>query len=164
MGEKYVVRLGQDVYQVEIGEAGGGIFRVFIEGKEHTVRMEQVSAPSLFLLEVDSRPLEAFVEGRAGGYEITIGFHRYALLVRDVARGRPPPLVEREDWQQVGEGEWLVVSPMSGVVVEIRAGKGQVIQQGDVLMVIESMKMNNELRAKFGGAVREVYVEVGQRV
>lgn len=53
---------------------------------------------------------------------------------------------------------------MTGVVVEVYAKAGDAVAEGDVLMLIEAMKMNNELRAQREGTVREVHVQVGQRV
>jgi biotin carboxyl carrier protein len=53
---------------------------------------------------------------------------------------------------------------MTGVVVDVYAKAGDKVVEGDVLMVIEAMKMNNELRAQRAGTVREVYVKEGQRV
>ncbi len=166
MAEKYLVRLGRDLRQVEVHEGPDGL-RVALNGRWHRVRLEQVGQGPvpLYLLEVDGRPFEAFAEPRAGGYEVTIGFRRYAVHVQHARTGRPPaPVMEAEGWQPAAGGGWLVVSPMSGVVQEVQVEPGQRVRQGDVLMVIESMKMNNELRAQHGGTVREVYVAPGQRV
>jgi biotin carboxyl carrier protein len=53
---------------------------------------------------------------------------------------------------------------MTGSIVEVRCTPGLAVQQGDVLLVIESMKMNNELRSPAAGVVEQVPVEPGQRV
>lgn len=166
MAEKYLVRLGRDLYQVEVEEGPQGL-RAALDGRWHRLRLEQVGVgePPLYLLEVDGRPYEAFAEPRAGGYEVTIGFRRYAVHVQPAWAGRPPlPVPEAEGWQPAAGGGWLVVSPMSGVVQEVQVAPGQQVREGQVLLVIESMKMNNELRAQHGGSVREVYVAPGQRV
>ncbi|HXG42163.1 MAG TPA: biotin/lipoyl-containing protein [Dehalococcoidia bacterium] len=166
MAEKYLVRLGRDIYEVEVEEGPEGL-RAALDGRWQTVRLEQVGVGSqpLYLLEVDGHPYEAYAEPRAGGYEVTIGFRRYAVHVQTARSGRPPlPQVEVEGWQPAADGGWMVVSPMSGVVQEVQVVPGQTVHEGDVLLVIESMKMNNELRAQHGGTVREVYVEPGRRV
>jgi biotin carboxyl carrier protein len=166
VAERYLVRLGSDLHEVEVEEGPGGL-RVVLDGRSHRVRLEQVGhgGVPLYLLEVDGHPFEAFAEPRAGGYEITIGFRRYAVHVQSGRAGRAPaPVVEAAGWQPAAGGGWLVVSPMSGVVQEVQVAPGQTVGEGDVLLVIESMKMNNELRAQHGGTVREVYVAPGQRV
>jgi acetyl-CoA/propionyl-CoA carboxylase biotin carboxyl carrier protein len=61
-------------------------------------------------------------------------------------------------------GGWVVLSPMTGVVTEVYAAAGDEVAEGDILMVLEAMKMNNELRAQKAGTVRELYVQAGQRV
>ncbi|MDT7943007.1 MAG: biotin/lipoyl-containing protein [Dehalococcoidia bacterium] len=163
MGEKFLVYLGDDVQEVEVTRSER-LWQVTLGGRCHNVRVEQVGPPSLYLMEVDGRPIEAFVEERAGGFEITIGFHRYAISVRPARGFRPPAPRTAGAWQGAEADQWLVLSPIGGIVVEIKVDKGSVVHEGDVLLVIESMKMNNELRAKRGGMVQEIYVREGQRV
>lgn len=54
-----------------------------------------------------------------------------------------------------------VVAPMPGVVIEVNVEKGQRVTAGDTLILIESMKLQCELRAKSNGVVRRVAVGVG---
>src|SRR3972149_1318087 len=65
-------------------------------------------------------------------------------------------------WGPAGGGPGL--APMAGGGVEVYATAGDAVAEGDVLMLIEAMKMNNELRAQREGTVREGHVQVGQRV
>jgi biotin carboxyl carrier protein len=55
-------------------------------------------------------------------------------------------------------------APMPGMVVSIPVSEGQLIQKGDVLVVLESMKMQNELRSPRNGKVVRVRVKSGDRV
>ena len=55
-------------------------------------------------------------------------------------------------------------SPVSGIVVRLIAQSGQHLQVGDPLMVLEAMKMKNELKAPKDGVVAEIYVAAGQQV
>lgn len=57
-----------------------------------------------------------------------------------------------------------VVAPMPGKVVEIRVSEGQKIEKSDVLLVLEAMKMQNEITAPQSGVVREIRVEKGANV
>jgi biotin carboxyl carrier protein len=53
---------------------------------------------------------------------------------------------------------------MMGIVREIYVSAGDNVKAGDILLVIEAMKMNNDLKARRIGRVRRVYVSQGQRV
>jgi biotin carboxyl carrier protein len=53
---------------------------------------------------------------------------------------------------------------MTGSIVEVRCVPGDAVEPGDVLLVIESMKMNNELRSPAAGTVETVSITAGQRV
>jgi pyruvate carboxylase subunit B len=53
---------------------------------------------------------------------------------------------------------------MAGVVREIRVAADDEVEEGQVLAVVEAMKMQNELHARRAGQVKAVYVTVGQRV
>ncbi len=53
---------------------------------------------------------------------------------------------------------------MTGSIVEVRVAAGQVVAQGEVVLIIESMKMNNELRSPAAGPVEAIPVTAGTRV
>ncbi|MBU7007609.1 biotin/lipoyl-containing protein [Phosphitispora fastidiosa] len=57
-----------------------------------------------------------------------------------------------------------VVSPMPGVILNVKVQEGDSVKQGDVVVVLEAMKMENEITAKKGGVVGEVLVKEGQTV
>ncbi len=57
-----------------------------------------------------------------------------------------------------------LVSPMPGTVIKVNATKGQKVRKGDVLLVIEAMKMANDIVAEGEGTIKEVLVSLGQNV
>ena len=166
MVEKYLMRLGDSVIEVEIEEGAKGI-RVRINDKWHSISLEQIGRSALYSLIVDDRPHEFFAEERSGGFDIVIGSERHTVLRERPGRPTPSAPVPTHHGlhERPGEtGGWVLLSPMTGLVQQIYVSPGDVAQAGDVLMVIEAMKMNNELRALRSGRVREVYVSQGQRV
>jgi biotin carboxyl carrier protein len=64
----------------------------------------------------------------------------------------------------VPKGPAPLVAPMPGMIVRVNVAEGDVIQPGQGLVVMEAMKMENELRATSGGAVRRVLVAPGTAV
>jgi biotin carboxyl carrier protein len=61
-------------------------------------------------------------------------------------------------------GEFLLKSPMPGLVVAIPVEEGQEVKKGQVLLILESMKMQNELKAPRDGVVHRIKVKTGETV
>jgi len=64
----------------------------------------------------------------------------------------------------VASGEYHLKAPMSGLVVTVPVDEGQAIAQGELLVILESMKMQNELKAPRDGLVTRVRVQPGDSV
>lgn len=68
------------------------------------------------------------------------------------------------DWAGGAGGAGTLTAPMPGVVLSVEAPAGTTVSRGDVILVLEAMKMNNPLRAPRDGVVAELMVEAGQSV
>ena len=123
------------------------------------VELQQIGESQLYLLMVDSHPMELFLQRRRGGARATIGRHAFDY---DVERWRQRSA--SASGRKEASGPRRITAPMTGSIVEVRCHAGQSVQAGDVLLVIESMKMNNELRSPAAGVVEQVPVVAGQRV
>jgi len=113
-------------------------------------------------------------------FKVTVDGETFTVEVEEIAessRVETPPAIERpaavtprrvegaeraRPEQAVGEG--VVTAPMPGVISEVKVGVGDPVEAGTSLLVLEAMKMENEIYAPVGGVVSEVYVEAGQRV
>ena len=73
----------------------------------------------------------------------------------------PAPVVEEQAVQ--GEGE-IIESPMPGSIFKLIASKGDMVKSGDVIMILEAMKMENEIVAPKDGQVVDISVSEGQAV
>ena len=60
--------------------------------------------------------------------------------------------------------EIAVKSPMTGIVIEVLVSPGESVGTGDILLVIESMKMENEILSEHEGTVKEVKVSLDQNI
>ncbi|OGO47667.1 MAG: hypothetical protein A2W34_07275 [Chloroflexi bacterium RBG_16_64_32] len=163
MAEKYLVRLGYELKEVEVEDATDGL-RVRIDDRWHNARLDQLGQSALYALLIDDHPHELFAVERAEGYDIIIGWDRYSVAVgtREGRVAQPAP--DNQTLEVRPAGGWVVLSPMTGVVVEVYVKVGDDVAKGDVLMIIEAMKMNNELRAQRAGSVGDLHVQAGQRV
>lgn len=84
-----------------------------------------------------------------------------------VAAGTPQPPSTRGVVQPapaVGGAERAVTSPMPGTVISINVSVAGAVRAGDVLVIIESMKVQNEIKAPINGTVKEIHVQQGANV
>jgi biotin carboxyl carrier protein len=95
---------------------------------------------------------------RSGAYGLTVGQRHYVVEVEDP---RPP----RSATVAAGPaGPQEILAPMPGRIVKILVAENQQVRDGEGLLVIEAMKMQNELRAPRAGSVEKIYVREGSGV
>ncbi len=160
MAEKYVVRIGDEDSVYEILREGDSTLVKREDWDEwRRVSLERVGDSGLYMLMVDHVPTELYLQRRRGGAIATIGRHQWDM---DVAPWRPGYKRVRTDRQQ--SGEVRLTAPMTGSIVELRCAVGDQVEKGQVLLVMESMKMNNELRSPATGRIESIGVQPGQKV
>jgi acetyl-CoA/propionyl-CoA carboxylase, biotin carboxylase, biotin carboxyl carrier protein len=103
---------------------------------------------------------------------VEVGGKRLEVVVpAGLGRGTPPQGAERARGSRRGGGRSApagggatLVSPMQGTIIKIAAAEGQRVSAGDVIVVLEAMKMEQPLTAHKDGTVTGLAVEVGQTV
>jgi biotin carboxyl carrier protein len=108
---------------------------------------------------LDNRMLEVLISEETQAFNVQIAGRDYEI---ETARRRAA--ARRDEGDQFVGGRWVMRAPLTGVVLDIRTEAGQTVAQGDVLLVVEAMKMLNELRSRVAGVVTAVHPEKGQRV
>jgi len=119
--------------------------------------LQRLGDSARFLLVLDNRMLEVLVTEETQAFNVQIAGRDYEI---ETARRR----ARRDEGDQFVNGRWLLRAPLTGVVAEVRIAAGARVAQGDVLLVVEAMKMLNELRSRVAGVVSAVQPEKGQRV
>jgi biotin carboxyl carrier protein len=161
MAEKYLISSESSEITLEL-ERDDDTFRVRRDGAGEwkQCRLDPIGESGLYLLMIDNEPTELYLERQRGGAIVTMGRHIYDYSVE---RWRPA-LAHRTSKKQAQAGVHTITAPMTGSIVEVMRNVGDQVESGDVALVIESMKMNNELRAPAAGVVESVLVEAGTRV
>jgi biotin carboxyl carrier protein len=132
--------------------------RVNIDGEWRTVTLQRLGESSRYVLVLDNRLVEVLVAEEATAFNVQIAGRGYE--VETVRRSRR----RGQETDQFVDGVWRLLAPLTGVVIEVRVAPGDSVERGAVLMVVEAMKMLNELKSRVEGAVSAVPVETGQRV
>ena len=134
-----------------------GHYMVTIDGKELEVDLCDPGGDFVSLL-IAGRSHEAGLEKRAGGYMVVLSDDLIGVDLADAAGGEPPAL------KKTPAGPQRINAPMPGKVVRLLVGPGDLVAAGAALLVVEAMKMENELRAPRAGRVLETAVREGQAV
>lgn len=137
-------------------ERRDGALRVRVEDREYTVTDVNASAGTLAFL-ADHRPVVAHVSAGPGGTRLSIGGRNYRLIEEGMDADHPA----------VGAGpagDGNLEAPMPGAIVGVHVAEGDKVRAGDPVVVLESMKMQNEIASPVDGVVRRVNCEVGQQV
>ena len=161
MAEKYLIHSDESDVTLEFERDPDGV-RVRQEGSETWKRahLDRVGDSGLFLLMIDDEPTEIYLQRRRGGAVVTIGRHIFDYTVE---RWRPAH-AQRDRRQEAKAGTHRILAPMTGSIVEVHCKEGDRVSAGDVVLIIESMKMNNEMRAPADGTVTNLGVKPGDRV
>ena len=159
---QYEVEVGGRTRQVQVARAGDG-FAVTVDG--HTVHVDaaRIDAHTLSLV-VDSvwpGSYEVSITPDAAGGSLTVCVGSTPIAVTLNGRRR---WGRKEDGAAAGSGPQRIAAPMPGKIVRVLVQAGDAVRARQGLVVVEAMKMENELRAARGGTVAEVHAREGMSV
>jgi biotin carboxyl carrier protein len=146
---------GDQIFRLEV-RAHDGAYTVDLDGRQLRVEVSE-SAPFL-VLSIDGRIHEAGVFQRGSTFDVALCGELFEVELSDVTRAAAPGGV------RPASGPSRVVAPMPGKVARVLVSQGQTVAAGVGLLVIEAMKMENELRAPRSGTVLELLAREGQAV
>jgi biotin carboxyl carrier protein len=103
---------------------------------------------------------------RQSGMEVQVDYRPFTVDYEGRLGGGPAPREARQAGQAAPRSgvKGGVVAPIAGKVLRIISAVGDAVAQGDVLLVLEAMKMENEIKAPADGTVSQLPVSEGQRV
>ena len=151
---KYVAIIKDQRYEIEIDNAGG----VLVNGEPRDVDFLNLGG-SLFSVITENRSFEAVIDDDEDKIAVMMTGRLFETRVLDE---RAMLMMQRRGAQSSGSGE--VQAPMPGLIVEVIKQQGAAVSQGETLIILESMKMQNELKSPTDGVVGAVHVEAGQAV
>jgi acetyl/propionyl-CoA carboxylase alpha subunit len=154
---KLAITVQGHTIEVEIthGPLGEQRYEALVEGKIVEVIVPETDHPTIHpeWMIVDNRPYELVADPRLHWLRIYDGI--YQVTIRDLdAR-----------YQRLPEGgDGRVKAPIPGLIARILVAPGQQVTAGDAVVVLEAMKMENEITATVSGTVTAVHVQPGQTV
>lgn len=155
---KYFVRVGDEPHGVDIdGET------VTVDGRAVRAHLEDLAGTPLQLLSVGNEVhrVVARRNGPRGQFDLAIAGYRFSVEALDE---RSRAIRELSGASARPAGPAHLVAPMPGLIVRLHVKEGDRVTAGQGLVVMEAMKMENELRAPASGTVKRVIVAPGSTV
>jgi biotin carboxyl carrier protein len=154
---KYVTTIEGREYLIDILDE----HQVSVDGVVHQIDFLSVGDQQVYSLVVNGKSVDANVYLNDDIWQVLFQGNLYSATVEDEREKRLRAalggrVAEHEDFH--------LKAPMPGMVISIPVDEGQTIHKGDVLAVLESMKMQNELRSPRDGKVIRVRIKPGERV
>jgi biotin carboxyl carrier protein len=139
-GSRVVAEIDGRLYELEARQSQPGVYLLLNDGYVYQCR---VNHP-----EVKREPLE-----------VTVGNHAYAITLTDPKRFRG---AQSSGSQTNGTAQ--IIAPMPGKVVRVLVEAGAAVEAGDGIIVVEAMKMQNEMKSPQAGRVTSINVAAGETV
>ena len=154
---KYMTTVDGETFTIEINQDD----EIIVNGEAYAIDFANVGDRALYSLLIDNESFEALVEEREGQWQVLMRGQLYTVGVTDERTQR---LAAGMGGAGANTGGSTITAPMPGLVVAIPVEEGQAIEAGDTVVVLESMKMENELKAPTTGTVERISVSVGDSV
>ncbi len=151
---KYVTIIEDQRYEIEIDKDGA----ILVDGEQRDVDFLNLGG-SLYSIITENKSLEAVIDDDDSKVAVMLGGQLFETQVLDE---RAMLLVQRRGGLKITSGE--VNAPMPGLIVMVTVELGQTVAQGDTVVILESMKMQNELKSPVAGLVKAIHVEARQAV
>jgi biotin carboxyl carrier protein len=153
---KITVTVDGYTYEVELDQQPNGELQmtVWVAGQAYPVVAPDLKSPlnEMEWFIVGGRPYEVMIDPELAWIRSRRGLHSLEVLDMETSLTRPPT------------GDGRIKAPIPGQVTRVVVSVGDEVEQGEPLLVLEAMKMENEIRAPRAGRVKTLNVQAGQRV
>ena len=157
---KLTAEIGGEAHALELRREGARVFAT-VDGRAYELEARETE-PGVTLFALGGRIYECRVEStgaRGEGWRVDVGGSRFDVALVDPRRLRAAGAGGAQ-----AAGRAAVSSSMPGKVVRVLVERGTRVEAGDPLVVVEAMKMQNELKSPKSGTVAELRAEAGATV
>ena len=155
---KYIATIDKQQYEIEINDEN----RVTIDGQPVTLDFKSMSeGQPIYSLILNGKSYEAMIELTEEGWQVMLRGQLYQIDIEDERQRR---LRMASGGTSTQSGELKLKTPMPGLIVDVPVEEGQEVTKGDNLIILESMKMQNEIKSPREGKILRVNVNPGDSV
>jgi biotin carboxyl carrier protein len=154
---KYITTIDNQEFEIEVIDE----HHIRVGERLLDVDFESVSGQPVFSLIVDGKSYESYVYEGDDDWSVLLRGRQFNVKVEDEREKR---LRAAAGGGVTEGGEYRLKAPMPGLLVAIQVSEGQAVQKGQVLIILESMKMQNELKSPRDGIIEKIRVKTGESV
>lgn len=143
---EYVLTINQKEYRAEVAEINAEFARIQVNGKEFRVDLKQLGLGKL--MPAATPAVEA----------------RPAASPAPPAIGVAPAPAAPTAAAVTGEASSMVKAPLPGLIIDVKVREGEKVKAGQNIIVMEAMKMENQIQATTDGTVKKIFVKKGDNV
>ncbi|MBI5824402.1 MAG: biotin/lipoyl-binding protein [Chloroflexi bacterium] len=154
---KYITTVDDKEYEIEVVDER----HIRIGNRLLEVDFEAISGQPVFSLILDGKSHESYVYQGDEDWQVLLRGRQFQVKIEDEREKR----LKTAAGGVGGEGgEFHLKAPMPGLVVSVLVEEGQEIKKGQVMLILESMKMQNELKSPRDGTMGRIRVKAGESV
>jgi biotin carboxyl carrier protein len=154
-------RIGDQQHRIEVTDLESPRYRLSVDGVTRDVDCVRISDRCYSLI-LDGTSYEVDIIGAANPYAVGVKGEVHEIEVLTEREKRLKAVARKAAAAQ--EGRQVITAPMPSKVVRLLVAVGEQVNPGDGVIVVEAMKMENELRSTGAGTVREIRVKEGDAV
>jgi biotin carboxyl carrier protein len=138
---EYVLTINQKEYRAEVSEINAEYALIQVNGREFRVDLQQLGLGKLMPVEIKKSEAKAEAPAMVATARPTL---------------EPPPAG--------GDVSNIVKSPLPGLIIDVKVREGEKVKAGQIIVVMEAMKMENQIQATIDGVVKKIFVKKGDNV
>jgi biotin carboxyl carrier protein len=156
---KLVAEIGQEKLEIDVRREGDKVFAT-VNDKNYELEAH-LTAPDTYLFKLDGKVYECYVSPETANNltHVSVGRNSYEFTLTDPKRLRGAGAAHAH-----GDGVAEIAANMPGKVVRVLVSAGDEVKAKDGVIVVEAMKMQNEMRSPKDGIVKEIRFAEGETV
>ncbi len=151
----YIIKIEDKEFKGEIKKVGNA-FSILVNGKELQAEVVNMDKERLTII-IENKPYQIFFDDEN---QLTINGESYSFEIMDEQMAG----ILKTSAETAHKKEITITAPMPGLVIEVEVKEGDSVKKGQGLVIVEAMKMQNEMKSPRDGVVKKIMVEKGKAV
>ena len=152
----YIININDRSFKVRVEEIEIAKYRILLDDKEYIIDAHKTER-DVFSIITNGRSFEVDLNDKGEYYEVLIDGNYFKIYASDEKKR----FLKDNRRGGLAVGKQIISAPMPGKVAKMLVKVGEKVKIGDGIVVIEAMKMENELKSPIDGEVKEINVEEG---